>query len=195
MAVPNQSPEAEEDDDDVDIEVENSKQSTCLADEEAFLIRESSLVTLPSLMRHLLDGKLAPEDVRNNLLRTRREDTMRKTNQFLAGLWHAPNINIVFARGIARQVDPGLVVSEDRIDERIVLDYAPMLSNICVFEKSAIAASKASVGEPEESVSRRSTRRSKAMVRAHYFGSVNPVLCGDDTKQMGEERAECLLQY
>jgi DNA polymerase III delta prime subunit len=195
MAVPSQSPDSEEEGLDVAIEVGHSKQSTCLADEEAFLIRESSLATLPSVMRHLLDGKLAPEDVRNNLLRTRREDTMRKTNQFLRSLWLDPNISMVFARGIARQVDPGLIVSEDRMDEKVVLDYAPILTNICVFEKSAIDASKAAVADPEESVSRRSTRRSKAMVRAHYFGSVNPVLCGGDTKQMGEERAKFLLQY
>ena len=182
--------------DELEQEDTNAKYFACHLDEDAFLIRETPLATLPSLVTYLLGDVHMPQQdnlcIANEVFSNRRKCMMRQTNNFLGQLWHGANNSQVFALGVARQVD-GVTVGE-HMDERIFLDYSPMLSNICAFEAAAIFLSEASTGDAPSS-SRRSTRRSKELMRAHYFGRINQDLFEEDYREMGQERAKCLLRY
>lgn len=158
-------------------------------DDDSFLVRETLLTEIAPLMTHLLAASTFQDHVLNEVNSKRRKDTVRATNAFFGQLWHEANLRDIFARGLVRQVD-----TDEPIDERLFLDYGPLLSIICAYEVAAISLSEAAEGGVQP-YSKRSTRRSKTVVYTHYFRSVNQNLNDETCREIGQERAKCLLQF
>ncbi|KAI2490147.1 DNA clamp loader protein [Fragilaria crotonensis] len=183
-----QSPDTE-DVDDMEQEDIQTKHFPCQLDEDSFLMRETWLAELPSTVIRLLGDSPGEHQLTNSIHCKRRKRKMRVTNAFLNQLWHDANACLVFARGVGRDVD-----SEEPYDERIFLDYGPILSQICMYEAAAICLSDAPSDDTQSS-SRRTTRRSKERMHAHHFMKVNQGLYEEDCREMGRNMAACLLRY
>ena len=183
-----QSPEAE-DADDIEPEDIQTKHFPCQPDEESFSMRETLLAELSSRLMSLLGYSPGNVQQTNSLHRKRRKRQLRTTNAFFSLLWHDVNTCLVFARGVGRDID-----SEEPFDERIFLDYGPILSQICLYEAAALSLSDASADDTQSS-SRRTTRRSKERMHPHHFMKVNQGLYEEDCREIGRNRATCLLRY
>lgn len=178
-----------EDADDQGQENIQTKHFPCQSDEDAFLVRETLLAELPSTLTNLLGDSPGWGQLTNKLTYKRRKHNMRMTNEFFSELWHDLNACQIFARGVGRDVE-----AEESFDARIFLDYGPIISQICLYEAAAISLADSSVDDVQ-SLSRRTTRRSKELMHAHHLMKVNQGLYEEDCREMGRNRAALLLLY
>lgn len=168
-----------------------------VADEDALLRCETVLSTLPSTLRHTLGAGSSNNMLSNHLFSVRRRNARRATIEFFHRIWHEANVIQVFAKGVARELSLSLISERHQADDRVFLDYSPMMSTICALEKAAIAASEATAGEASGASmsSRRQTRSAKASTRGHYLTNVTCTLYEEDLRETGEEKSNSLLRH
>lgn len=177
--------------------------------EESLFLTNPSPTCLLSLPTYLREVGARDHSVGNSpeldLLESRKRKRMRETSDLLLNFIFVeqPLQAHMFCRGLVREVDP-LLPSVDAIDRHLFLDYLPMLRCMSLHERSSeyeFALARKEDPDAATSLSNRTrtTRRSKAKGRLHYFENVSPAFQWQDTeqsaKQVGATLAESFLLY
>jgi hypothetical protein len=177
------------------------------SDEGLFLSNPSPtcLLSLPSYLREVGGSHSVGYSPELDLLESRKLHRLRETSDLLSNFIFVeqPLETHMFCRGLVREVDP-LLPSVDAIDRHLFLDYLPMLRCMSLHERSSeYVFALAHKEDPDAATSlsnrTRTTRRSKAKGRQHYFENVSPAFEWKDTqqsaKQVGATLAESFLMY
>jgi hypothetical protein len=193
--------EAPEDDDDYKgMQFDRSEEGLFLSNPSP-----TCLLSLPSYLREVGGSHSVGDSPELDLLESRKLNRLRETCDLLSNFVFVerPLQAHMFCRGLVREVDP-LLPSVDAIDRHLFLDYLPMLRCMSIHERSSeYVFALAHEEDPDAATSlsnrTRTTRRSKAKGRQHYFENVSPAFEWKDTeqsaKQVGATLAESYLLY
>jgi hypothetical protein len=193
--------EAPEDDDDYNfMHFDRSEESLFLANPSP-----TCLFSLPSYLREVGGSHSVADSPELDLLESRKLKRLCETSDLLSNFIFVlqPLIAHMFCRGLVREVDP-LLPSVEAIDRHLFLDYLPMLRCMSFHERSSeFEFALAHKEDPDAATSlsnrTRTTRRSKAKGRQHYFENVSSAFEWKDTeqsaKQVGATLAGSYLLY
>jgi hypothetical protein len=151
------------------------------------------IMDLPTVITELTSLKCPVASLADDLLISRKKSKVARKSQILATILSDESRTTSFGRGVTRVVDS--VLLDDRLDEKMILDYFPFLSKMALLEQ--IATTDFYQKSPEEQSSgRRATRRSKRAERDHYFFKSNVLLREDPNlvRDLGSKMVDSLLQ-
>ena len=168
----------------------------CIAvsEEDMFLSHESPIcyIDLRTVVSELSSRNRSFYNISDELLPMRKKAKLATKTKLLAQIFSDESHLSSFGRGVTRVVDS--LLSDDRLDETMMLDYFPCLAKIAGYDQVTEFASELQIAE-EKSSGRRATRGKKWAQHDHYFSGLNPALREDTemAQNLGAELTSNLI--
>lgn len=179
-----------------DIGVITEQTSHTVPEEDMLLPRWTPpcITEFPAVIMELTSLKRPVGCVADDFLLSRKKSKVALKTQILATVLSDESRTTSFGRGVTRVVDS--VLLDDRLDDKMILDYFPFLSKMALSERIADADFNQKSPE-EQSSGRRATRRNKKAKRDHYFFKSNVLLREDPdlARDLGSKLADSLLRF
>ena len=160
--------------------VDSSASGIAVADEKCIAVSDEDMllscktpicfIDLHNVISELSSRNRSFYNISDELLPMRKNAKLATKTKLLAQIFSEDSHLASFGRGVTRVVDS--LLSDDKLDENMILDYFPFLAKIAGYDQVAESALELQTSE-EQSTGRRATRRTKWAQHDYYFFGLN----------------------